>query len=693
MHFLIYFSLYGLLFLFSLLLFFKKLKPTTSVLKTLASNRLRIDFEEPQPPKNEAEAQFRKLKATVDEEGYSKTLEKDLRELGELFKNDDTTRKQFLETTNAMVLLCKFVGCTGFELSKRRRTPQDYKNLDAAVSCLSIITVDEAGLSGLIETNEAVYDLYLALHYAEPNTKNNILHILTNVANFSEKGYSQLFTAMQDYMYIPGNEDYFLSHLISSVGSLNQSLYSGNVVEFLVSLAGSEFGGENAAMLRTHLQERNVLDTLSEASDVTELERVLEEGGAEITDKFHTTPHDKYSCYSHQFSSRVRWYSRLLNCLFSVLPAKLPIGGALCKFTDEYRANSIKKMDALKQKKRTGEHTAEEVQRFNREMSALTLGVGSDFFDHMLECGMFEETRKFIDKAETIENWNHEELLQAGRNVWTCFGLEMILYGQNVTMSDAYLGYSLLYPYTDNYLDDDSITKEDKKIFQDLFTKRLAGHDVKARSEEEQKIWDCVTLIENRFDRKKFPNAFNCLIAINEAQTKSLKQHTKEIPPEELIQEITMEKGGTSVLSDGYLVHGDMSEEDALFTFGLGVALQLVDDLQDTSRDIAVNQHTMCTLPFLLKQPCDSVACRLLQLMEVMVNPDHYSLEDRAHKLRYAMLKMTNTIAMKAIAKYCYIFTEDFVELVAECSPIPLTHLSRVNNMARMLQMVRSNQI
>src|SRR5690348_8065785 len=79
-------------------------------------------------------------------------------------------------------------------------------------------------------------------------------------------------------------------------------------------------------------------------------------------------------------------------------------------------------------------------------------------------------------------------------------------------------------------------------------------------------------------------------------------QHTKTIPPEELIVEISMEKGGTSVLADGYLVEGDMTEEgipshstlipfsflfftnytptfldirsfniDALFAFGLGV--------------------------------------------------------------------------------------------------------------------------
>lgn len=80
--------------------------------------------------------------------------------------------------------------------------------------------------------------------------------------------------------------------------------------------------------------------------------------------------------------------------------------------------------------------------------------------------GMFDETRKFVDQAEAIENWNHEELLQAGRNVWTCFGLQMIIYNEDVRLQDAYVGYSLLYPYTDNYLDDETIPKETKLTFQ-----------------------------------------------------------------------------------------------------------------------------------------------------------------------------------------------------------------------------------
>lgn len=91
-----------------------------------------------------------------------------------------------------------------------------------------------------------------------------------------------------------------------------------------------------------------------------------------------------------------------------------------------------------------------------------------------------------------------------------------------------------------------------------------------------------------------------------------------------------MEKGGTSVIADGYLVHGVMTEEEALFAFGFGVVcdflptifcyltllfmfnkcLQLVDDLQDTLKDTEVNHQTLFTHGWTRKQSgskCSSV--------------------------------------------------------------------------------------
>jgi hypothetical protein len=48
---------------------------------------------------------------------------------------------------------------------------------------------------------------------------------------------------------------------------------------------------------------------------------------------------------------------------------------------------------------------------------------------------------------------------------------------------------------------------------------------------------------------------------------------------------IALEKGGASVVADGYLVGRTLTPEQARFLYGWGAILQLVDDLQDVEQD------------------------------------------------------------------------------------------------------------
>jgi hypothetical protein len=45
-----------------------------------------------------------------------------------------------------------------------------------------------------------------------------------------------------------------------------------------------------------------------------------------------------------------------------------------------------------------------------------------------------------------------DDIFQACRNAWTACGLQPLL-GERVGITSSILGYSLLYPYSDNYLD------------------------------------------------------------------------------------------------------------------------------------------------------------------------------------------------------------------------------------------------
>jgi hypothetical protein len=60
-----------------------------------------------------------------------------------------------------------------------------------------------------------------------------------------------------------------------------------------------------------------------------------------------------------------------------------------------------------------------------------------------------------------------------------------------------------------------------------------------------------------------------------------------------LICQICFEKGGASVLADGYLVAGKLNQQQEQALFGYGIYLQLLDDLQDLEEDKNACTKTM----------------------------------------------------------------------------------------------------
>lgn len=64
------------------------------------------------------------------------------------------------------------------------------------------------------------------------------------------------------------------------------------------------------------------------------------------------------------------------------------------------------------------------------------------------------------------------EIYQTGWNVFTMNGLQMLL-GLPVTLTPAIFAYSLLYPYSDNYLDDPTVGIKTKRAFNGRFGARL----------------------------------------------------------------------------------------------------------------------------------------------------------------------------------------------------------------------------
>ena len=107
-----------------------------------------------------------------------------------------------------------------------------------------------------------------------------------------------------------------------------------------------------------------------------------------------------------------------------------------------------------------------------------------------------------------------------------------------------------------------------------------------ASNAHEGTIYDLVGMIEGHFERARYPQVYDSLLAIHRAQCRSIELLQPNASPYEVdVLGISVEKGGASVLADGYLVAGALTRAQAEYMFGWGAFVQLVDDLQDVEED------------------------------------------------------------------------------------------------------------
>ncbi len=213
----------------------------------------------------------------------------------------------------------------------------------------------------------------------------------------------------------------------------------------------------------------------------------------------------------------------------------------------------------------------------------------------ILSEGFSRSTKEFARMAREFDpevSW--EDIFQAGRNVWIANSLQFLM-NKPIEVSPAIFAYSMLYPYTDNYLDDTTIPTFAKHEFSKRFRDRLEGKDICSCNSLEDKIFALVAKVESQFKRNEFPGVFQSLLAIHDAQTRSIQLTSNQVPDTETLLSICIDKGGTSVLADGYLINGSLSPDEEYFMYGFGVYLQFIDDLQDVASDRKDGVSTLFT--------------------------------------------------------------------------------------------------
>ena len=214
---------------------------------------------------------------------------------------------------------------------------------------------------------------------------------------------------------------------------------------------------------------------------------------------------------------------------------------------------------------------------------------GLDYDDEqlgvILSGEMIDATLDFVSEARRFDSLiSADEIFQALRNAWIMNGIQYVL-GQKVALTPSIFAYSMLYPYSDNIVDDPGIDTGEKLDFSARFEDRLKGNKFPALNRSEEKIHQLVAMIEDEWDRIVYPGVYRSLLAIHKAQTDSMFLLSGEKLSNDEVFRICIEKGGTSVVADGYLILGNINPGQEKFLYDYGAYLQLLDDLQDASED------------------------------------------------------------------------------------------------------------
>jgi hypothetical protein len=314
------------------------------------------------------------------------------------------------------------------------------------------------------------------------------------------------------------------------------------------------------------------------------------------------------------------------------------------------------------------------------EFATVALGLPADAID--LITGIFLPAgAEFTRRSRQFDpGLPMASIIQACRNAWTVCGLQPLL-GEPSGITPSIMGYSLLYPYTDNYLDAAGTSPAAKREFCMRFRQRLRGVMLPPAGAHETAVWALVGMVEGQYPRAQFPQVFDSMLAIHQAQEESIAQLTKKAarlrlpqfiergwlrprldgaPTADRILAISCAKGGTSVLADACLARGWVTAQESRLAFDWGALLQLGDDLQDAREDLRNGSATLITRAVAQGEPLDAIARQLLNFSErVGAEMDEFAHGSPA--LKNLLRTSWRSLIVAAIANAREFFTPEFV--------------------------------
>lgn len=227
-------------------------------------------------------------------------------------------------------------------------------------------------------------------------------------------------------------------------------------------------------------------------------------------------------------------------------------------------------------------------------------------------------------------------------------------------------GYSMLYPFTDNYIDNKQCTIKDKQEYNQLIRDKIKGKAVHPSSIHHIKTCELLQAIESGYPRDIDSSIYHLLLMMLEAQELSLSQQNNEHPltlDERL--NISIYKGGISVLIDRFFVNKKMKKADLIFYLGFGFFLQLADDLQDIKEDSVQGHSTLFTTDLTPEQE-EKVVNKLLNFLNRIM--DNYQAEN--DNFKNFILNASNLLILTSSIGSKEFFSVEYLKMLEKYLPV-----------------------
>lgn len=367
-------------------------------------------------------------------------------------------------------------------------------------------------------------------------------------------------------------------------------------------------------------------------------------------------------------------------------PVGLPPSSRLYSLDEQIERESITKemLDSFKGKLLRSGGSEQELIDFVRRSAPLLRLCFQQLFDlddrqldTLDELGFIDTGLSFVRNAVQIDDEiERRYIIQALPNVWV-INLVQLIFQKSINLTNAMSAYSLLYPYTDNLLDDPGISGDEKRVFNLRLEQIINGGQLTAINDYERAVFSLVDCVLSSYDRDHEKLIRAGLQAIHGAQKRSLElQFGEGAKDGQDTLGISIEKGGVSVVVNGCMVSDAVDEHQADFLFGYGSFLQFQDDLLDVSSDANAGIDTVFSQTT-TSNNLDDQASRLFQYGKRIFERDGFRSIPIPSAVRFVMQRTAELIPISAVALAPERFSQEFIHSLRGRLPVRFEFLRR----------------